>query len=118
MNMQEIEDSIIELENGATNFNNCQKLASLYIVKEHYINKNKSLVNSVITELNDILPQYKTYKEVKTKYELHELPKERLILSMSYVCQEIKEFLQTLYSSSDMEEERDLLRQMLSNLKF
>ena len=118
MNIQEIEESIRELEDGDTTFNNCQKLASLYIVKENYKSGSTTMVTDVIEELQDIIPQYRIYKEIKRQYQLRECPKEKVLHSMQFVCQEIKEFLQTLYSSSDMEEERILLTTMLSNLIF
>ena len=35
MNMKEIENTIYELENGETTYQKCQKLANLYVVKDH-----------------------------------------------------------------------------------
>ena len=35
MDMREVEDTIYSLENGVTNFDTCNKLASLYIVRDH-----------------------------------------------------------------------------------
>ena len=35
MNMKEINNTIYELENGETTHASCQKLAALYIVKDH-----------------------------------------------------------------------------------
>lgn len=35
MNLKDINESIYELENGATSYDSCHKLASLYVVKDH-----------------------------------------------------------------------------------
>ena len=35
MNIKEIESTIYELENGETTYQKCQKLANLYVVKDH-----------------------------------------------------------------------------------
>ncbi len=36
MDINEIEEEILKLESGATTFTNCQKLASLYIVRDYF----------------------------------------------------------------------------------
>lgn len=36
MNLKEIHHAICELEDGATTFSNCAKLADLYIVRENF----------------------------------------------------------------------------------
>ena len=69
LDLEEIDKTIQELENGETNFGTCQKLSYLYIVREHFA-KN----DAVITEYNDILPNYSKYCEIKRKFKLNELP--------------------------------------------
>ena len=121
LNLQEIEDTIHQLENSDTTFNTCEKLASLYIVKEHLQNADTGMVNAennVVSELHDILPQYNYFCEVKRKYQMQEVPKEKVITSMRKLCIEVEEFLHTLYSHTDMEEERQLLQEMVNRITF
>ena len=113
LNLDEINRTIQELENGITNFDTCQKLAWLYTIKQYHDNYP---VNSVADELKDILPEYKKYIKIKKKYQKKELTESAVILSMQNVCTEIKQFIRTLYSSTDMPEEREQIKAMLSNL--
>ena len=113
LNITEINNTIIELENGDTTFANCQKLASLYIVRDKLSNH----VNAVEHELSDILPQYKNYCAVKRKYQLSELTVDAVINSIGGVCKEIQEFIETLYGSTDTQEERERIQQMIQNLQ-
>lgn len=53
LDMQQIIDTINELEQSDTTFDNCIKLSSLYIVRDNYPSDN------IENELDDILPQYR-----------------------------------------------------------
>lgn len=114
LSIEEINNTIEELENGNTTFDACIKLSALYNVRDRLTNKLPA--NETEQELSEILPQYKMYCEVKRKYQLNELTSDAVLLSMEDVCREIKEFIQTLYSSTDMEEEREQINNMLSYL--
>jgi predicted RNA-binding protein Jag len=119
LDLQEINNTITMLENSDTTFVNCDKLASLYIVKEHLENATTSLYSdgsSIVKEYDDILPQYRLYCEVKKKYQQHELTEQAVDLAMKDVCKEIQEFIHTLYSSTDMQSERDAIKQMIQEL--
>lgn len=116
MDMYMIDDTIEELEQSDTNFANCDKLAMLYIIKDHYKKYPpvlRGLYDEVEEELNDIAPQYKKYCELKRKYQLKEISKEPVIQSMNLVCKEIEDFIRILYCNTDMKEERDLIIKML-----
>lgn len=114
MNIEEIQENIHRLENEPTTFTNCQKLASLYICKEQLKPGLKRMVNDVNKELNDVLPQYSHYIEVRRQYQLHKTGKKELLTVLGCLCQEISEFLEALYSSTESKEEQDLIK----NLKF
>lgn len=116
MNIEEISNTIEELENGDTTFVNCQKLASLYIVRENFKIDYQRMVTPVEEELNDILPQYQTYCEVKRRYQLNEVTEPAVIDSLNRVCKEIREFLHTLYSGTDMEQERYIIVETLQQI--
>ena len=114
LDLQMIDNTIEELENGDTNFMNCQKLASLYIIKQF----NQQPTHEVETELNDILPSYRQYQEVKRHYQLGEVSDIQIINSLNAVCKEISEFLHILYSSTDTQIERDTIVSMIKKLDF
>ena len=117
LNLQEINETIEQLENGATTFDTCSKLASLYIVRDNLTKTQEPVYNKVETELNDILPQYRMYCEVKRKYQLKELTDQAVYLAMQDVCTEIREFIQTLYSSTDTPQEREMIRNLINQLQ-
>lgn len=114
LDLREIENTIEQLEGGTTTFDTCLKLASLYVVRDRLLES----VDADITEaeLKDILPQYKRYCEIKRKYQIGELSESAVLSSMILVCKEIKEFLQSLYSGTDMSEERNYIYNMIKEL--
>ena len=116
LDLTEIKNTIDELENGATTFDNCLKLASLYIVQNEHT-KRQAETEPVEVELSDILPQYKTYCRIKRKYQLHEASEDAVQSAMKEVCKEIYEFVHTLYSSTDMQAERDSIKNLIISLK-
>lgn len=113
MDIQAIVDNINELENSITNVDNVQELANLYIVRDNLLKHN---TNPVEQELNDILPMYKKYCVTKRKFQLKEIPEEAVLSDMKLLCQEISEFIHTLYSNTDFYKERALLLQTLEDL--
>lgn len=120
LNLDEINSTIEELENSSTTFDTCNKLASLYIVRQHLQKDNEPVVQTVVhkveTELQDILPHYRKYCDIKRQYQLKEIPESAVYRAMNIVCTEIKEFLHILYSSTDTQEERTIIRQMLQDI--
>ena len=121
LELDEINNTITELENGPTTFDSCIKLASLYIVLEHFTGKQDDPPDActmVKKELSDILPHYEAYCDIKRKYQLGQIGKEQVIRSIQVVCKEISEFITTLYNHTDMPEERDILFSSLNLIKF
>jgi len=114
INLKEIRETIEELEDRDNSFQNCERLAALYTIIDHHVNNS----SPVIQEYSDILPSYQLYCKIKTKYELKELNEEAVSVAMKTLCKEIKEFLQVLYSNTEMEQERMELRSMLKSLTF
>ena len=113
MNIQEINKAISELEAGPTTFQNCDKLASLYICKQNLISKNN---DSVVKEYNDILPMYYNYRNCKKQYQHDELSERLLIQAFGKMCVELSEFILMLYNSTESEQERYRLKEMFINL--
>lgn len=105
---------IQELENSDLSLSNIRNLSSLYIVRKHLI---ESTVDSVTTELDDILPSYIEYVNTKRKYQLHEITEQSVYIKLEQVCKEIKEFLHMLYSNTDTAKEREMLRKLITQVK-
>ena len=122
MNIADIDRCIAALEQGETTFSNCQKLASLVTVRSyltHTQNKSKmSDLEHAQKELADILPHYNKYCLIKADFQRSLIGKEPVLEALSSVCKELKEYLQALYSSTDMPEERELLEELIKNFSF
>lgn len=118
MNIEDINSTINKLENDETTFGNCDKLASLYIVREHYLKGQKSTGNEdVEQEIKDILPQYHKYIDIKRRYQMGELSEKVVETAIKSVCREILELIQTLYKCTDMPEERAYILKMINDLQ-
>ena len=109
MDMQEIENTIEELENGPTTYDSCIKLSALYSVRDN-------LNSDTAKELDDILPQFRMYVAVKRKYQLGELHDEDLSFAMRSMCRDIEEFIETLYNNTELQDERETIKKMIENL--
>ena len=116
-----INSTIAELEHGDTTFNSCEKLASLYIIRQYYSptesGRNQAPDLNVVKELQDILPSYKNYRDKKFNYQVNNDGKDGMLGALSNVCKEIEEFIITLYRSTDTEDERSLLSSMINTLQ-
>lgn len=110
MNIQDINRTIQELKDDSTTFENCERLAHLYIVKEH--------MNNAEEEYEDILPQYVKYTVMKRKYQLGEIAEQAIEKQIKAVCKEISEFIHTLYTSTDMPSEREMIKSMIDGLQI
>lgn len=114
LDIELIKDTIQELEHGETNFTTCEQLASLYVILNNFNPITK--LTSVEDELNDILPTYKEYCNIKREYQLNKIPKETVLNSLENLCREVYQFISTLRSSTDMEEERIIIKNMIKNI--
>lgn len=115
MNLSSINDMIDELEQSETSLSNIRNLSALYTVKNNLLN-NTTYNDKTTKELNDILPSYIKYIDIKRKYQMGEAQKESITTYLYSVCSEIREFIQTLYSGTDTQEERTTLKQMVKEL--
>ena len=109
VDLTEIDATIKELENQTLTFDLCQKLSTLYIIRDHY------KAGVVIDEYNDILPSYQKFCNVKRQYQLSETSEDSVYKQLELLCSEISEFLQTLYHNTDTQHERDIIESMLKN---
>lgn len=112
MDIKIVEEMIEELEDSDTTYANVTDLASLYTVRD----KLTQPTDGITKELNDILPAYTAYKEVKRNYQLNGIDKSKVIQQMEFVCKELKDFVGILYSSSDLSEERELILNTIKQL--
>lgn len=112
MNLKSINDAIIELENSKSTYDNVQELSALYIVREHL----KQTPDIVEKELNDILPCYRQYINIKRDYQIGRATDDLLVNSMENVCKEITEFIETLYNNTELLKERLKIEKMIKEL--
>ena len=93
----------------------CSNLASLYIVRDK-LKCNDEAKDTVVKEYSDILPSYTKYKWVKRNYTLGDGTEEAVNLALQAVSQEIIEFINTLYSSTQTPSERLILQNMIRSI--
>lgn len=117
MKIEDVNSTIEKLENEDTTFENCEKLASLYIVRDYYLKRQNETGNNVESEIRDILPQYKKYVELKRKYQLGEISEKPIEHAVKAVCKEIEEFLFMFYRCTDLPIERDYIKKMIKDLQ-
>lgn len=110
MDISEIERTIKQLEGGDTTFESCRKLATLYVVRDNLTTDN------VEKELNDILPCYRRYIQIKRDYQTGRATDDLLVNSMESVCKEITEFIETLYNNTELFKERLKIEKTIKEL--
>lgn len=120
MNTDEIHKCIDRLLNADTTYSNCQKLASLIVISD-YITRNinsstKDDFRDAGRELSDILPSHENYCETKTNFQLKKTGKEPVIEALICVCNEVQDYIHSLYSCTSMPEERVVLENFIDNL--
>lgn len=76
----------------------------------------QSIINTNEQELYDIIPEYERYKRIKRKYQFHEISEDAVIESICMVCKELEEFINLLYSNTDMRKERVQIENAVSSL--
>lgn len=125
LDLELIEETIEDLEQDTTSFENCEKLASLYICRLMNKNANMKLsdtlesvsYNNVDSELQDILPAYQKYINTKRRYQQYEVVDKLLIYAMQNLCDEIVDFISALYHNTETEAERALIIEMITNMR-
>ena len=115
MNITTINELIDELEQSDTSLSNIRNLSALYNVKTHLLGTKN--YDSTTKEFGDLLPSYLQYVDTKRKYQLHQISADTVYINMKELCREIKEFIQTLYGSTDTEQEREILKQMIKEIQ-
>lgn len=124
LDIELIEDTIEELEQDATSFENCERLAYLYICRAEYYNRNMKRVdspesksNNTTAELHDILPAYQKYIDTKRRYQRYEVVEQMLIYAMDNLCDEIVDFISTLYCNTESTAERTIILNMIDKIR-
>lgn len=102
-----VDEMIGELEKADTTFQNCNDLAALYRVRDELG------ANKIENEIDDILPAFRKYVEIKTMFQQNKATKESVVNSMNLLCKEIFDLICMLYSSSDMPLERIKIQNMV-----
>lgn len=122
MKIEYIERAINELELADTSVSNVSELASLYVVRDHLKNAVQTKLDGsdakLRKELADILPSYETYCEQKRLFQMRRISEDAVIPFINDVCREIREFIETLYRSTDCQKERLIIIKMLSDINI
>lgn len=111
--LQTINEFIEGLEAEEPTLKNCTQLASLYIVKKHLENLEMSETEN---EIKDILPSYRFYADIKSKYWKHELTEDAVVSALHSLCGEIKDMIKLLYASTEMAKERREIGHLIEEL--
>ena len=117
MKLADVNEAINELQNSDFSLSNVRNLSALLNVREHLQNVTQSKPDSLEQELNDILPQYKNYCEIKRQYQLGKVTDDSVVSAMRQVCKEVKEFLLILYQNTDTKIERTMIKNMVSDVQ-
>ena len=117
MNLAEVNEATKELLNGPLTLSNARNLSALITIQSYMKNAIQSKPDGLEQELNDILPQYKEYCNIKRGYQLGKLSDTDLIVAMRHVCKEVNEFLLSLYENTETAEERTMLKTMLKDVQ-
>jgi len=116
MDIVAIEDAISALESSPATPENVAELASLYICRDNLKQGLNWTLDNVEEELQDILPYYIKYRDIKRRYQLNQATEGEVIKGIKDVCRELSEFISTLYSGTDMNKERICIKNVLSQL--
>ena len=116
-----IEDTINELLNEApTSFETCEKLAHLTITHDllkSRLNRKPEGSERALDELHDILPSYYKYVDTKTRYQKYEVVEQMVVIAMQNLCDEITDFITTLYNNTESKAEREVIENMIEDIR-
>ena len=124
ISLETIDKTILEHESKDTTYANCEKLAWLYIVRDH-LREYEPHSNSQLMDINskettstkeNILPAYDSYIKNKKEFQLKNISKEKLIYSLDILSNEIKEFIKKLYRNSETPEEREKINNLINEI--
>ena len=114
MDIVAIKEAIQNLEREDATADNVLDLAALYTVYAQLLKNTQE--DGVQDELDDIFPYYRKYRIIKQKYQLNQVIDSEVIQGIKDVCQEIKEFIDVLYSNTDMHKERMCIKKLIQEL--
>lgn len=116
-----IEDTLEELVNDApTTFETCEKIAHLTITRDllkSRLNRTREGSERVLNELHDILPSYDKYVDTKKRYQQYEVVEQMVVIAMQNLCDEIADFIITLYRNTESAEEREAIETMINEIR-
>ena len=116
-----IEDTLEELVNNApTTFETCEKIAHLTITRDllkSRLNRTREGSERVLDELHDILPSYNKYVDTKKRYQKYEVVEQMVVIAMQNLCDEIADFIVTLYRNTESTKEREAIETMIDEIR-
>lgn len=115
-----IDNTIEELESEPMSFDTLDKLAVLYTCRDHLKNSSETALytsEGTLNELHDILPSYYKYVDTKKRYQQFEVVDKMLLYAMQNLCDEITDFVASLYHNTETDGERALIIQMITDMR-
>lgn len=117
IDLELIDETLHDLLEAPTTFENCEKIAHLYVSQlfaKSVLNRPTEASNGVLDELHDILPAYNKYVETKTRYQKYETVEQMVVIAMQNLCEEITDFIAELYHNTVTEAERQIIINMIN----
>ena len=109
INLQEIQDTIEELENGKITLNTCNDLANLYIIEERLKQRDlipDSKMDEDLTDIQSLLVRYMMDRDIVT-----------LNIMLSTLCKMISELYHTCDSQNEKIEFEDFIKNINNIIK-
>lgn len=110
-----INELIADLEKSESSLSNIRNLSALYTVRDKLVPQIS--IDNTRKELDDILPSYIEYVTSKRRSALTLTSDEFVLINMQKLCKEINEFIHTLYTATNSEAERKVIKNLISDLK-
>lgn len=121
MDLQEVNLMINELEHSDNSFSTARNLAALYIVQGRLQEQLNTVLeksdDAVLIELYDVIPSYKRYVKIKKNYQLNNATDTQVLEELKNLCKEIKEFIHKLYITTYNNNERTVIKNLITELK-
>ena len=110
-----INELIADLEKSESSLSNIRNLSALYIVRDKLTLQTP--IDNTRKELDDILPSYIEYVKSKRQSTMTLTANEFVLINMQNLCKEINEFIHSLYTATNSEAERKIIKNLINNLK-
>lgn len=114
MYLSQIEEAIEALKSEELTAESAYKLAALYIIRDNISTNNHSY--SQEGDETSLLPYYSKYSNAKRRYQLNLTTESEVLCTIKFACKELSDFIDTIYSNTDMNKERICIKSTIRAL--